>query len=111
MCGCTPPSTLPSVKAALSQLNKKRTELIRNKHGDQVNEIFKQLFFPQRNVIHLEVAADAVTHQDVHKTRAKLSKLCTRNVNKKLRCRDDKIKQYKEDIKAYGNKIIPYKRI
>ena len=100
LCGCNPPSTLASVKAALSRLNKKRTELIRNKHGDQVNEIFKQSFFPQRKVIHLKVAADSATHQDVHKTSAKLSKLCTRNVNKKLRRRDDKIKQYKEDIKS-----------
>ena len=100
LCGCPPPSTLASVKAALSRLNKKRTELIRNKHGDQVSEIFKQLFFPQHKVIHLEVAADAATHQDVHKTSAKLSKLCTRNVNKKFRRRDDKIKQYKEDIKS-----------
>ena len=52
LCGCPPPSTLASVKAALSQLNKKRTELIRNKHGDQVSEIFKQSFFPQNKVIH-----------------------------------------------------------
>lgn len=34
----TPPSTLPSVKAALSRLNKKRAELICNKHSDQVNQ-------------------------------------------------------------------------
>ena len=30
LCGCNPPSTLASVKAALSRLNKKRAELIRN---------------------------------------------------------------------------------
>jgi len=45
LCSCTPPSTLPSVKAALSRLNKKRAELICNKHSDQVNQIFKQPFF------------------------------------------------------------------
>ena len=39
----------------------------------------------------MEVAADAATHQDVHKTSAKLSKLCTRNVNKKLRHRDESL--------------------
>ena len=99
LCGCTPPSTLASVKTALSKLNKKRAELIRNKCSDQVNQIFKQPFFPQPKV-HLEVssvAADTATQQDIHITGAKL---CTRNVNKKLRRRDERIKQYKEDIKS-----------
>ena len=99
LCGCTPPSTLGSVKAALSRLNKKRAELIRNKHIDQVSQIFKQPFFPQRKV-HLEVnsvAADTARQQDRHKTGAKP---CTRNINKKLRRRDETIKQYKEDIKS-----------
>ena len=42
------------------------------------------------------VAADTATQQDIHITDPKL---CTRNVNKKLRRRDKRIKQYKEDIK------------
>ena len=83
LCGCTPPSNLPSVKAALSRLNKKRAELIRNKHSDQVKQIFKQPFFPQPKV-HLQVSsvtADTATQQDI---RIAGAKLCTRNVNKKL---------------------------
>ena len=97
--GCTPPSTLASVKAALSRLNKKRVELIRNKHSDQVNQIFKQPFFPQPK-IHLKVSsvvADTATQQDICITDAKLY---TRNVNKKLQRQDERIKQYKEHIKS-----------
>lgn len=99
LCGCTPPSSLPSVKAALYRLNKKRAELIRNKHSDQINQIFMQPFFPQPKV-DLEVSstgADTATQQN---KRIASAKLCTRNVNKKLRHRDERIKQYREDIKT-----------
>ena len=39
LCGCVPSSNLPSVKAALSRINKKQSELLRNKHLQQLKEI------------------------------------------------------------------------
>ena len=88
------PQTLPCVKAALSRLSKKSAEVSRNKHRQQIAGLFTEAFFPRRNPLkplELENCVVDVVHP------AKLS-LSVRNVNKKLKRRGEKIKQYKSDI-------------
>ena len=48
------PQTLPCVKSSLSRLSKKRSELSRNKHRQQIADLFKEPFSPQRNPSELE---------------------------------------------------------
>ena len=46
ICEIEVPQTLPCVKADLSRLSKKRAELSRNKHHQQIADLFKEPFFP-----------------------------------------------------------------
>ena len=40
--------TLPCIKSSISRLSKKRAELSRNKHHQQIPDLFKEPFFPQK---------------------------------------------------------------
>ena len=95
ICGDIPSQTLPGIKAALFRLSKKRSELSRNKHHEQIEELFKEPFFPQKNSSKLEISAPELVCGQPHITKPSLS---VRNVNKKLKRRDEKIRQYKFDI-------------
>ena len=44
------PLTLTAVKSLVFRLNKKRSELSRNKHGDQIVLLFQEPFFAQQSV-------------------------------------------------------------
>jgi len=93
------PITPACIKAAVSRLSKRSSELSHNKHGDQIILSFKEPFFlPQSMPVteQLQPKDDSVEMQ--HKV-AK-SNICARNVNKKLKCRDDKTKEYKSEISA-----------
>ena len=48
------PQTLPCIKSSLPRLSKKRSELSRNKHRQQIADLFKEPFFPERNLSELE---------------------------------------------------------
>ena len=85
------PQTLPCVKSSLTRLVKKRTELSRNKRYQQLADLFKEPFFPSLKLS--ECAVESVDPAVVSKP-----SLSVRNVNKKLKRRDEKIKQYKSDI-------------
>lgn len=93
ICGNPPSLTLPCVKTALSRIIKKRSELSRNKHHLQIEELFREPFFPERRP--LVPVNGPVESRQQPKSDVKLS---VRNVNKKLKRRDEKIKQYKGDI-------------
>ena len=75
-------------------LSKKRADLSRNKQRQQIAGLFTEPFFPQRNPLKsLELENSVV--EVVHPAKSSLS---VRNVNKKLKCRDNKIRQYKLDV-------------
>ena len=93
------PQTLPCVKSALSRLSEKRPELSCNKHRQQIASLFTEAFFPQRTSLKpLEVENSVVV---VHPAKLTLN---VRNVNKRLKCRDEKIKKYESDIVAFPGK-------
>jgi len=59
LCGCMPPSTLPSIKASLSRLSKKRAKMIRNKCADQWSDFLK-LPFSRLQKSKLEVTSTTI---------------------------------------------------
>ena len=58
------PQTLPCVKSSLSRLIKKRAELSRNKHHQQIADLFKEPFFPSLKQMNqkMEMAATEKLH-------------------------------------------------
>lgn len=82
---------LACVKSAVSRLNKKRCEPARNKHHYQLESLFKESFFPQQSPLKQLVPVNSAVEPDKQQPKAG-TKLNVRNVNKKLRRRDDKIR-------------------
>lgn len=96
------PLTLVAVKSLVFRLNKKRSELSRNKHGDQIVLLFQEPFFAQQSVPaaeHAQPSNDSAEVQQKVVVTAK-PKLCVRNVNKKLKRKDEKIKEFKSEVSA-----------
>ena len=91
------PLTLTAVKSLVFRLNKKRLELSRNKHGDQIVLLFQEPFFAQQSVPaaeHTQPSNDSAEVQQKVVVTAK-PKLCVRNVNKKLKRKDEKLRNIK----------------
>ena len=107
ICNEVPSLRLACVKSAVSRLNKKRCEPARNKHHYQLESLFKESFFPQQSPLKQLVPVNSAVEPDKQQPKAG-TKLSVRNVNKKLRRRDDKIKQYKSDIADLSkeNKVL-----
>ena len=77
-------------------------ELSRNKHGDQIVLLFQEPFFAQQSVPaaeHAQPSNDSAEVQLKVVATAK-PKLCVRNVNKKLKRKDEKINVFKSEISA-----------
>ena len=96
------PVTPASIKAAVLRLSKKPSELSRNKHGDQIILLLQEPFFagqsrPVTEQLQPEDSSVEVQHKVVANAK---SSMCVRNVNKKLKRRDAKIKEYKSEISA-----------
>lgn len=92
------PQTLPCVKASLSRLSKKRSELSRNKHRQQIADLFKEPFFPHRNPLKPSELENGALESVVDPAPVSKPSLSVRNVNKRLKRRDEKVWQYKSDI-------------
>ena len=75
------------LKSAVSRLNKKRCELNRNKHH-RVDSLFKEHFFPQQSPLKQLVPINSAAEPDKQPNAG--TKLDARNVNKKLRRRDER---------------------
>ena len=102
------PLTLTAVKSLVFRLNKKRSELSRNKHGDQIVLLFQEPFLHSRVYLqqnthnqaeHAQPSNDGAEVQQKVVVTAK-PKLCVRNVNKKLKRKDEKIKEFKSEVSA-----------
>lgn len=89
----------------MSRLNKKRSELSRCKHHQKIEELFKEPFFPPRKPLE---QLPLPSSNAVAPLKAAKSMLCTRNVNKRIKRRDEKIEQYKSDIAdlSQENKVL-----
>ena len=121
---CCLPS-LGSIKVSIGRLEKKRSELSRNKESDQIECLFREPFFSsvmkvdvreQIPFVHSsEPALQQVNADLAHELKSteealaneqsknddlveKLSKLSVRNTNKKIRRRDKKISDFKSQI-------------
>ena len=96
------PLTLTAVKSLVFRLNKKRSELSRNKHGDQIVLLFQEPFFAQQSLPaaeHAQPSNDSAEVQQKVVVTAK-PKLYVRNFNKKLKRKDEKIKKFKSEVSA-----------
>ena len=96
------PLTLTAVKSFVFRLNKKHSELSRNKHGDQIVLLFQEPFFAQQSLPaaeHVQPSNDSAEVQQKVVVTAK-PKLCVRNFNKKVKRKDEKIKEFKSEISA-----------
>ena len=121
---CCLPS-LGSIKVSIGRLEKKRSELSRNKQSDQIECLFREPFFSsvmkvdareQIAFVHSsEPALQQVNADLAHELKSteealaneqsknddlveKLSKLSVRNTNKKIQRRDQKISDFKSQI-------------
>ena len=96
------PLTRTAIKSLVFRLNKKLSELSRNKHSDQIVLLFQEPFFAQQSIPAVEHAQPSNVSAEVQQkvvVSAK-PKLCVRNVNKKLKCKDEKIKEFKSEVSA-----------
>ena len=127
LCGdkCMP--SLGAVKVSVGRLEKKRSELSRNKQPDLIGSLFQEPIFPSTNKVDAsehqqlstvhsnEPVLEQVNIELTRKLRSaeealtterskneslteKLSKLSIRNTNKKLKRRDKQISDYKSEI-------------
>lgn len=125
---CLP--SLSSVKATISRIEAKCSTLSRNKHPDQIDVLFKEPAFSStmkpvvskqgkvmqhfpndenalketntalaRELKNTEIALESECHKTEELTH-KLSKLSVRNTNKKLKRRDQNLKDYKFQLDA-----------
>ena len=88
--------TSASINAAVLWLSKKSSELSHNKHGDL---LLHEPFFAGQSTEQPQPKDSGVEVQHKVVANAKPS-VCVRNVNKKLKRRDAKIKEYKSEISA-----------
>ena len=105
--------SLNSFKVMVGRLEKKKQELCRNKKREQVEILFSEpfcskSFSPSPN----EDGALAQEKSKTEELTAKLSKLSVRNVNKRIKRRDDKIAKSQGHIKEMeDDKKVQDKRI
>ena len=86
----------------VGRLEKKKQELCRNKKREQVEIHFSERFCSTcKSFItsHIEDSALAKEKAETEELTAKLSKLSVRNVNKRIKRRDDKIAESQAQIK------------
>ena len=105
MANDTLPLTPAAVESCVFRLNKKCSELSCNKHGDQIVLLFQEAFFAQQSVPateHAQTSNDSAEVQQKVVVTVK-PKLCVRNVNKKLKRKVEKIKDFKSEVSALSN--------
>ena len=95
------PLTLTAVKSLVFTLNKKCSELSHNKHGDQIVLLFQEPFLHNRVYLqqNMHKQVDSTQMQQKIVVTAK-PKVCVRNVNKKLKRNDERIKEFKFEVSA-----------
>jgi len=81
------PQTPTCIKADVTRLNEKRSELSHNKHGDLIILLFQEPFFVKLSILVVEQSQPTDESVEVHhKVVAKAkSGISVRNVNKKLK--------------------------
>ena len=96
------PLTLTAIKSLVFRLNKKCSELSRTKHSDQIVLLFQEPFFAQQSIPAAEHAQPSNVSAEVQQKVVVSAepKLCVRNVNKKLKHKDEKIKEFKSEVSA-----------
>ena len=83
-------ATLPCVTTSLSRISKKRSELSQNKHHQQIADLFKEPFFPQRNPLKPSELENRALESVVDPAPVSKPSLSVQNVNMRLKRRDKK---------------------